>query len=84
MIIDDIAIERRQNGTQCGTLRLRLGDREAALLWIALWRRGQRVVVEFVPGEGATCGDVRQHHAALVDAVVRTVFERVSRKALFS
>lgn len=83
MTITQIAIERRQNGSQCGTLRLRLSDREAHLLWIALWRRGQRVVVEFVPGEGAGAADVRAHHAALVDAVVRTVFEHVSRKALF-
>jgi hypothetical protein len=84
MKIDSILIERQSNGCQCGTLIVREGDTTAHLLWMLVWRRGQQVVAEFVPAEGATQALVRTHHAELVDTVVKAVFERVSRKALFS
>ena len=39
---------------------------------------------QFVPGEGATQDMIRTHHARLVEATTKDVFDRVSRKALFS
>ena len=83
MQISNILVERKGSGCQCGVLTFRLGDREGRLLWIMQWRRAQKVMVEFVPGEGATSQDVRAHHERLVDAVVQRVFEATSRKALF-
>ena len=84
MKIESIQIERQSNGCQCGTLIVRDGASSAHLLWMLVWRRGQQVVAEFVPGEGADQALVRAHHAELVDTVVKAVFDRVSRKALFS
>lgn len=83
-VIESILIERQTNGCQCGTLIVRTGDERAHVLWVLIWRRGQQVVAEFVPGEGATQTLIRECHAQLVDSVVKSVFERVSRKALFS
>ena len=84
MKIDSIHIERQTNGCQCGTLAYHLGDEVGHVLWVLVWRRGQQVVADFVPGEGATPAAIRAHHAELVDALVGTVFEQVNRKALFS
>jgi hypothetical protein len=84
MKITSIHIERQANGCQCGTLIVQGGEQPAHLLWMLQWRRGQQVVAEFVPGEGATQDMIRANHAQLVDAVVKDVFDRVSRKALFS
>lgn len=84
MTILTIDIERQSNGCQCGTLTFSAGDREGKLLWMTQWRRAQKVTVEFIPAEGATQQDVRDHYNHLVDSLVQTVFERVSRKALFS
>jgi hypothetical protein len=84
MKIESIQIERQTNGVQCGTLVLREEDTTSHVLWMLIWRRGQQVVAEFVPGEGATQAQIRAHHATLVDTVVKNVFDRVSRKALFS
>lgn len=84
MQVEHIAIERRSNGCQCGSLTFSTADRRGVLLWIAQWRRAQRVTVEFVAGEGATQEDIRANHNALVNEIVQTVFEQVSRKALFS
>ena len=83
-VIDSIHIERQTNGCQCGTLIVRSGETIAHVLWVLIWRRGQQVVAEFVPGEGATQDLIRAHHAQLVDTVVKSIFDRVSRKALFS
>jgi hypothetical protein len=83
-VIESIHIERQTNGCQCGTLILRNGDEVAHVLWLLIWRRGQQVVAEFVPGEGATQDMIRANHAHLVDTVVKSIFDRVSRKALFS
>ena len=83
-VIDSIHIERQTNGCQCGTLILRDGDAIAHVLWQLIWRRGQQVVAEFVPGEGATQDLIRRHHAHLVDTLVQSIFDRISRKALFS
>ncbi|MNT76520.1 hypothetical protein D3C72_2155380 [compost metagenome] len=63
---------------------MRKDDAVAHVLWVLIWRRGQQVVAEFVPGEGATQDLIRVHHARLVDTVVKSVFDRISRKALFS
>ncbi|MNS25710.1 hypothetical protein D3C72_576110 [compost metagenome] len=84
MTIESIIIERQANGCQCGTLVVREGGEPAHVLWMLQWRRGQQVVAEFVPGEGATQDLIRAHHARLVEATTKDVFDRVSRKALFS
>ena len=84
MQIHSIQIERQTNGCQCGTLVIRQEDADAHVLWVLIWRRGQQPVAEFVPGEGASQLMIRAHHAELVDTVVKNVFDRVSRKALFS
>lgn len=84
MQIASIHIERQTPGCQCGTLAFRSGARSGMLLWVTEWRRGQKVTVEFVPGEGATQADIRAHHDRLVDELVKAMVERVSRKLLFS
>jgi hypothetical protein len=84
MEIVSIAIERRGAGSPCGTLIYQQEGRRASVLWLLQWRRGQKVTVEFVPGEGALREDLRAHHDRLVDAVTQAAFEHVSRKSLFT
>ena len=84
MKIEAIHIERQSNGCQCGTLVYHQGGESGHVLWMLIWRRGQQVMADFVPGEGASQATIRAHHAQLVDTLVQAVFERVNRKALFS
>ena len=82
MEIREITLERNDEHGQCGTLAFSDGARTGWLLFVVQWQRGSKVVVEFVPGLGAHQADVATHHDTLVDAVVKNVFERVSRKTL--
>lgn len=84
MEIREITLERKGEGGQCGTLAFRDGARTGWLLFVVQMQRGQRVIVEFVPGLGAHQADIAAFHDQLVDQVVKVVFDQVSRKKLFS
>jgi hypothetical protein len=84
MEIVSIAIERRGAGSPCGTLVYQRDGRRASVLWLLQWRRGQKITVEFVPGEGSAREDLRTHHDRFADAVTQAAFENVSRKSLFT
>lgn len=81
MQIQVIEIERQAGESQCGTLAFTAQEREGVLLWIAEWHGGARVTVEFVPGEGASRADIESNHAALVDTLIQTLFERLNPAA---
>lgn len=81
MQIRVIEIERQAADAQCGTLHFELSARSGILLWVAQWHGGERVTVEFVPGEGATRQDIHDHHAPLVDTLIQTLFERITPPA---
>lgn len=84
MEIREITLERKGDGGQCGTLAFTDGARKGWLLFVVQMQRGHKVMVEFVPGLGAHQADIASGHDMLVDQVVKTVFEQVSRKKLFT
>ncbi len=76
--IQDIIIERQDQGTFCGVLTFRHRHEEQALTWSFQWGESQKVVLMLYPARPTTAdtGVIQSHYRELADAILGEVFRR--------